>query len=165
MSSQRLQFIVKTELSAAIENLESLVECLKRGTIFIRHQGRSILLRPTDPVNIELKARIKADRSVAEESVVLTLRWKIAESWTMAEKKSPVLPPARTGGMIIGSQSSDLPEELEGERRMREGEGKIQKSGEAPAMEHRAVHDALPRMPARRGANKAVPAGKQRGRQ
>ena len=75
MSNQHLQLVKNMKLSTAIENLESLVECLKQKTIYVNHRGRTVLLHPGGPVDIEVKARIKADRSGAEEGIVLTLEW------------------------------------------------------------------------------------------
>lgn len=165
MSRQHLQFAVKTELSVAIQNLEHLIECLKRRTIFIAYRKASILLRPMDPVNIELKARSSADRSITEERIVLTLKWEIAESWQMGKTKPPVLPPAGTGRGSVDLGSADPPERIEAKNRMRRGEKIIRKSGNAAAVEHRRVSKAIPRTPAGRGAKKTKQIGRIKGRQ
>jgi amphi-Trp domain-containing protein len=80
MASQHMQIRSKTEFSAAIGHLESLIDSLKRGTIFINQGGRSILLKPSEPVDIELEAGIKPNDGICREKIALKLKWEIRES-------------------------------------------------------------------------------------
>ncbi|MHB8771534.1 MAG: amphi-Trp domain-containing protein [Syntrophales bacterium] len=79
MASQHMQIRAKTGFSAAIEHLESLIDSLKRGSIFISQGGRSILLKPSAPVDIELETEIRPNGGVCGEKIALTLRWQIRE--------------------------------------------------------------------------------------
>lgn len=82
MSSQHLQIRTKTEFSVVIQCLESLIECLKRGTIFITHDGKSIQLKPQEPISMDLAAEVKPDHSIFREKIVLKLQWEIRETWS-----------------------------------------------------------------------------------
>lgn len=80
MASQHMQIRSKTGFSTAIEHLECLVDALKRGTIFINQRGKSIRLKPSEPVDIELEAEVKPNDGICQEKIALTLTWKIRES-------------------------------------------------------------------------------------
>ncbi len=79
MASQHMQIRSKTGFSAAIEHLESLIDSLKRGTIFINQGGKSILLKPSEPVDIELEAEIGPNDGICGEKIALKLNWEIRE--------------------------------------------------------------------------------------
>jgi amphi-Trp domain-containing protein len=80
MESQHMQVRANTEFSAAIEHLESLIDSLKRGTIFIAQGGKSIYLKPSGPVALELEAAIRPNDGLCRERIALTLKWQIRES-------------------------------------------------------------------------------------
>jgi amphi-Trp domain-containing protein len=81
MASQHMQIRSTTVFSAAIEHLESLIDSLKRGTIFISLGEKSILLKPSEPVEIELDAEIKLNEGIFREKIAFKLKWEIRESW------------------------------------------------------------------------------------
>jgi amphi-Trp domain-containing protein len=80
MASQHMQIRSKTGFSVAIEHLESLIDSLKRGTIFINQGGKSILLKPSEPFDLELEAGIKPTDRICGEKIALKLKWEIRES-------------------------------------------------------------------------------------
>ncbi len=86
MSSQHLQIKTKTEFSVVIGFLESLIECLKRGTIFLTHDGKSIQLKPQEPISMDLAAEVKPDHSICREKIVLKLQWEIRETGPRGEE-------------------------------------------------------------------------------
>ncbi|TSA45728.1 MAG: hypothetical protein D4R56_05080 [Deltaproteobacteria bacterium] len=86
MSSQYLQIRTKTGFSVVVGYLESLIECLKRGTIFLTHDGKSILLKPQTPISLDLEAEVKPDHAIFREKMVLKLQWEIRETWPQGEE-------------------------------------------------------------------------------
>jgi amphi-Trp domain-containing protein len=80
MASQHMQIRSKTGFSVAIEHLESLIDSLKRGTIFINQGEKSILLKPSEPVDFEVEAGIKPNDGICGEKIALRLKWEIRES-------------------------------------------------------------------------------------
>jgi amphi-Trp domain-containing protein len=96
-----MQIRSKTGFSAAIEHLESLIDSLKRGTIFISQRGKSILLKPSEPVDIELEAEIKPDDGICGEKLALKLKWEIRESW-LREGEVLSLVPQSPSGQALG---------------------------------------------------------------
>ena len=86
MSSQHLQIKTKTDFSVVIGFLESLIECLKRGTIFLTHDGKSIQLKPQEPISMDLAAEVKPDHSIFREKIVLKLQWEIKETGPRGEE-------------------------------------------------------------------------------
>ena len=80
MASQHMQIRSKTGFPAAIEHLESLIDSLKRGTIFISQGSKSILLKPSEPVDIELEAEIRPNDGLCGEKFALKLKWQIREA-------------------------------------------------------------------------------------
>jgi amphi-Trp domain-containing protein len=80
MASQSIQIRSNTEFSSAIGHLESLIDSLKRGTIFINQGGKSILLKPSEPFDFALEAGIKLNDGIYREKIALKLKWEIRES-------------------------------------------------------------------------------------
>ncbi len=117
MASQHLQIKTKTGFSVAVEYLESLIECLKRGTIFLAHDGKSILLKPRTPISMDLEAEAKPDHAISKEKIVLKLQWEIRETWPRGEEifsiagpdladgehRDPPLSPRKSGGAERGA--------------------------------------------------------------
>ncbi len=91
MSDQYLRVRTGTGFSFAVRHLEGLIECLKRGTIYLNHEGKSILLKPRTPISIELEAASKASHGICKEKMVLKLSWKIRESWSLGEESFSIL--------------------------------------------------------------------------
>lgn len=83
--SQHMQFTIEKGLSLAIGNIESLIECLRRGTIHIAHRGSSIVLKPVEPICLELQVRSRQEKSKREERLILTLEWEREAPWHLDE--------------------------------------------------------------------------------
>ena len=86
MSDQYLQIKEKTDFSAAVCHLETLIECLKHGSIYLSHNRKSIHLKPQTPVCMEIDARTEPDHLISNEKINLKLHWEILESWPQAQE-------------------------------------------------------------------------------
>ncbi|MFZ4439438.1 MAG: amphi-Trp domain-containing protein [Syntrophales bacterium] len=121
MSSQHLQIKTKTDFSVVIGFLESLIECLKRGTIFLTHDGKSIQLKPQTPISMDLTAEVKAIRAISKEKIVFKLQWEIPEIRPRGEEMFSIAGPDLADGkcrdLPVSSRKSGKRERKEEENR------------------------------------------------
>ena len=111
MSDQYLRVRTRTGFSVAARYLEGLIECLKQGTIYLTHEGKSILLKPRTPVSIELEAASKASHGIWKEKMVLKLSWKIRESWSLGKGKEIFsIPRSEAADCASRNRPGSLPE-------------------------------------------------------
>jgi amphi-Trp domain-containing protein len=158
MSSQHLQIRTKTKFSIAVGYLESLIECLKRGKIFITHDGKSIQLKPQPPISMDLEAQVKPDRAIFREKLVIKLQWEIRETWPREEEIFSI-----AGPDLADSERRNLPvsSRKSGGKERREEESRPDKSD---ALKGEASPKTIGKKPVRRVTQQSKPSVRKKGR-
>lgn len=80
MASQNLKIKSTAGLLELVRHMENLIASFKEGTICIRKGDESIILKPQEPVSLELEAEIKFDKETLREKLVIELKWKKKET-------------------------------------------------------------------------------------
>lgn len=158
MSSQYLQIRTKTGFSVAVGYLESLIECLKRGTIFLTHDGKSILLKPRTPISMDLEAEVKPDHAICKEKIVLKLQWEIRETWPRGEEIFSIASPG-----AADCERRDLPvsSRKSGGKERREEESRPDMSD---TLKGEASPKTIEKKPAGRGTKRSKPSVRKKRR-
>ena len=79
MASQHLKVKSKAAMCEIVQHLENLVASLKEGQICIRKNGETIILKPQDPIVLELEAEAKLEKEGLREKLLIELKWKKGE--------------------------------------------------------------------------------------
>ena len=79
MASQHMKVKAKAGLVEVINHLEQLVKSLKEGQLCIRKNGEAIILKPQDPVMLELEAEARLEKDSLREKLVIELKWRKGE--------------------------------------------------------------------------------------
>ncbi len=80
MASQNLKIKSTAGLLEIVRHMENLIASFKEGTICIRKDNESIILKPQEPVSLELAAEVKLDKDTLREKLTIELKWKKRES-------------------------------------------------------------------------------------
>jgi len=80
MASQNLKIKSTAGLLEVVRHMENLIASFKEGTICVRKDDESIILKPQEPVSLELEAEVKFDKETLREKLTIELKWKKKET-------------------------------------------------------------------------------------
>ena len=79
MASQHFKVKATSSLLEIVNHLEHLIASLKEGTIVIKRNDETVILKPMDPVTLELEAEARLDKDALREKLIIELKWRKRE--------------------------------------------------------------------------------------